>query len=68
MDTLKKYNGFMIPVGTRVWSKTIGSKQEFWGVITAHFKGAYHVQDEDGNGWHRERGEISLSKPEEKAE
>lgn len=55
----------MIPIGTRVHSKRIGQKAEFDGVITAHFGGRYFVADENGDGWDRNRSEISIITEEE---
>lgn len=58
MTTLQR-SSYRLDVGTRVRSVTVGSREEFEGVITERLRsGAYHVVDENGDGWHRERNEL----------
>lgn len=52
-----------IPIGETVFSKTVGAKPEFWGIVTHHGIGShgpyYHVRDfADGTEWHRGKSEI----------
>lgn len=58
--TFAKYSQFQLEIGTRVRSIKIGSHGAFDGVITGYMNFAYLVTDEMGEGWHRERHEISV--------
>ncbi|NTF69405.1 hypothetical protein [Rhizobium rhizogenes] len=60
MSTLAKYYPNRLEIGTRVRSIEIGSREAFDGVVTGHMNWAYLVTDANGEGWHRERREISV--------
>jgi hypothetical protein len=55
-----------LPIGTKVKSVRVGRKGGFVGTVSGYApEGAYHVTDENGDGWHRERNEITpITNPE----
>lgn len=63
MNTLARAKGKgKFPVGSRVFSKKVGEREAFEGVVTEHFGSSYHVADKNGKGWLRESNELHLIK------
>jgi hypothetical protein len=60
LSILAKYSQFQLDIGTHVRSVAIGSRESFDGIVTGYMNWAYLVQDENGDGWHRERRELSV--------
>ena len=60
MSVLAKHYPDRFEIGTHVRSVAIGSRESFDGIVTGYMNWAYLVQDENGNGWHRERRELSV--------